>query len=253
MYSASGFTTRSDIGPAREGPSAEVIAYVLLPLSSSFAIYSLITATFFFSYEILLYLSPLFLIRNSHSASEAQARRGEEAEVDPDQFQDPDNEYGLFAGTTYEADDEEADKIYDQVDQNMDARRRARRSVSLPSLTPYLLHPILTCSVWFLWVDREAREEAELAKHRAERPKIQQQFADLKRGLAVVTDAEWESIPEVGNLTRKKRKRNNDERSFVVPDSVMVGDRSKTEYENSLDPMQQEVRFPPPSSLLSVV
>lgn len=86
---------------------------------------------------------------------------------------------------------------------------------------------------------REAREEAELAKHRAERPKLQQQFADLKRGLAVVTDAEWESIPEVGNLTRKKRRR--DERTFVVPDSVIVGDRSKGEYENSLDPMQQEV------------
>lgn len=47
--------------------------------------------------------------------------------MDPDQFQDPDNEYGLFAGTTYEADDEEADKIYEQVDKNMDARRRARR------------------------------------------------------------------------------------------------------------------------------
>ncbi|KAH9949837.1 PRP1 splicing factor, N-terminal-domain-containing protein [Amylocystis lapponica] len=164
---ASGFTTRSDIGPAREGPSAEVVA-------------------------------------------EAQARRGEEAEVDPEQFQDPDNEYGLFAGTTYEADDEEADMIYDQVDHNMDARRRARR---------------------------EALENAELAKHRAERPKIQQQFADLKRGLAVVTDEEWESIPEVGNLTRKKRKR--DERSYVVSDSVIVGDRSKNEYENSLDARQQ--------------
>ena len=60
---------------------------------------------------------------------EAQARRGEEAEVDPDQFQDPDNEYGLFAGTTYEADDEEADRIYEMVDNNMDARRRARRFV----------------------------------------------------------------------------------------------------------------------------
>ncbi|TFY64399.1 hypothetical protein EVG20_g5958 [Dentipellis fragilis] len=165
---ASGFTTRSDIGPAREGPSAEVIA-------------------------------------------EAQARRGEEAEVEPEQFQDPDNEYGLFAGTTYEADDEEADKIYDFVDQNMDARRRARR---------------------------EAREEAEMAKHRAERPKLQQQFADLKRGLSVVTDEEWESIPEVGNLTRKKRRR--DERSFVVPDSVIVGDRGKGEYESSLDARQQE-------------
>jgi pre-mRNA-processing factor 6 len=68
-----------------------------------------------------------------------------------------------------------------------------------------------------------------LAKHRAERPKIQQQFADLKRGLSVVTDEEWENIPEVGNLTRKKRRR--DERSFVVPDSIIVGDRAKTEYE----------------------
>ncbi|KAH8091002.1 PRP1 splicing factor, N-terminal-domain-containing protein [Cristinia sonorae] len=164
---ASGFTTRSDIGPAREGPSAEAVA-------------------------------------------EAQARRGEEAEVDPEQFQDPDNEFGLFAGTTYEADDEEADKIYDLVDQNMDARRRVRR---------------------------EARENEELAKHRAERPKIQQQFADLKRGLSAVTDAEWENIPEVGNLTRKKRKR--DERTFVVPDSVIVGDRAKGEYENSLDDRQQ--------------
>ncbi|KAJ7937298.1 PRP1 splicing factor, N-terminal-domain-containing protein [Mycena leptocephala] len=165
---ASGFTTRSDIGPAREGPSAEVIA-------------------------------------------EAQARRGEEAEVDPDQFQDPDNEYGLFAGTTYEQDDEEADKIYQQVDEAMDARRRARR---------------------------EAQEQIELAKHRAERPKIQQQFADLKRGLSSVTDEEWENIPEVGNLTRKKRRKV--ERSFAVPDSVLVGDRSKNEYENSLDDRQQQ-------------
>ncbi|KAI0291955.1 PRP1 splicing factor, N-terminal-domain-containing protein [Russula brevipes] len=151
---ASGFTTRSDIGPAREGPSAEVIA-------------------------------------------EAQAKRGEEPDVDPDQFQDPDNEYGLFAGTTYEADDEEADKIYEQVDRTMDSRRRARR---------------------------EAREESELAKHRAERPKLQQQFADLKRGLAVVTDSEWENIPT---------KRRREERTFAVPDSIIVGDRAKGEFENS--------------------
>lgn len=87
---------------------------------------------------------------------------------------------------------------------------------------------------------REARENEELAKHRAERPKIQQQFADLKRGLSAVTDEEWESIPEVGNLTRKKRKK--DERSFVVSDSVIVGDRSRTEYETSLDSRQQAVR-----------
>lgn len=50
--------------------------------------------------------------------------------MDPEQFQDPDNEYGLFAGMAYEQDDEEADKIYEQVDQAMDSRRKARRCVS---------------------------------------------------------------------------------------------------------------------------
>jgi hypothetical protein len=45
-------------------------------------------------------LNPVFI------RSEAQARRCEEPDVNPEQFQDPDNEYGLFAGTTYEADDE---------------------------------------------------------------------------------------------------------------------------------------------------
>lgn len=107
------------------------------------------------------------------------------------------------------------------------------------------------CASWLVWrsyliqltfilclIFREAREQAEVAKLRAERPKIQQQFADLKRGLSVVTDEEWEGIPEVGNLTRKKRRR--EERSFAVPDSVIVGDRGKGEYENALDVRQQE-------------
>jgi pre-mRNA-processing factor 6 len=86
---------------------------------------------------------------------------------------------------------------------------------------------------------REAREQAEVAKLRAERPKIQYQFADLKRGLSAVTYEEWDGIPEVGNLTRKKRRRK--ERTYVVPDSIIVGDRTKTEFENSLDPRQQQV------------
>ncbi|KAG5220612.1 Pre-mRNA-splicing factor prp [Salix suchowensis] len=133
---------------------------------------------------------------------------GEEQEVDPEQFQDPDNEYGLFeyglfAGTTYEQDDEEADKIYDQVDAAMDARRKARSDLT-----------------------------QRIGKHENRR--------NLRntRGLSSVTSEEWENIPEVGNLTRRKRRR--DERSFVVPDNVVVGDRAKGEYENSLDPMRQE-------------
>ena len=95
-------------------------------------------------------------------------------------------------------------------------------------------------SILFYYCHREAQEQAELAKLRAERPKIQQHFADLKRALSGLTEAEWD-IPEVGNLTRKKRRR--EERSYVVPDSVLVGGRSTTEYENALDPRQQEVRY----------
>ncbi len=57
-----------------------------------------------------------------------------------------------------------------------------------------------------------------------------------------MTDEEWENIPEVGNLTRKKRRR--DERSFVVPDSIIVGDRSRNGYENALDARQQDVCIP---------
>ena len=65
---------------------------------------------------------------------DAQKKRGEEAEVDPEQYQDPDNEVDLFAGATYEQHDEEADKINDMVDENMDARCRQRRRVfSLPA------------------------------------------------------------------------------------------------------------------------
>ena len=107
----------------------------------------------------------------------------------------------------------------------------------------WLVSILTACpTYWYLFFPpREAQEQAELAKHRAERPKIQQQFADPKRGLSSVTDEEWENIPEVGNLTRKKRRR--EERSFVVPDSVIVGDRGKNEYESSLDSRQQEVLF----------
>ncbi|KAI0249128.1 PRP1 splicing factor, N-terminal-domain-containing protein [Lactifluus subvellereus] len=123
---------------------------------------------------------------------EVQVRGGEEPDADPDRFQDPDNEYGLFAGMTYEADDKEADKIYEQVDRKMDLRRCAR------------------C---------KAREEVE------PRPKLQQQFADLKRRLAVVTTPN-------GRISL-----------------WLTADYAKGEYENSLDPREQEHgRFETPAA-----
>ncbi|WWD17460.1 hypothetical protein CI109_101901 [Kwoniella shandongensis] len=172
---ASGFTTRSDIGPAREGPSADAIA-------------------------------------------EAQAKRGEEV-PDPDALQDPDDERNLFAGTVYEADDEEADRIWDSVDERMDARRKARR---------------------------EAVEAEQAAKERALNPKLQTQFADLKRSLSGLNDADWDAIPEAGNLTGKRRKHNmrmeenQNGRSYAVSDTVLADVAGRNTLLGELDKAQQE-------------
>jgi pre-mRNA-processing factor 6 len=46
---------------------------------------------------------------------------------EPEKDINPDNEVGLFASVPYEADDEEADRIYEAIDRKMDERRKSRR------------------------------------------------------------------------------------------------------------------------------
>ena len=83
---------------------------------------------------------------------------------------------------------------------------------------------------------REAREAQERQDYEANNPKIQQQFADLKRSLASVSDEDWASIPEVGDLTGKNRraKQNLRERFYAVPDSVIAGARDSTQFDTSV-------------------
>ena len=135
--------------------------------------------------------------------------RGEEEEG---RFQDPENETGLFAGAVYEKDDEEADRIWDAVDARMDQRRKKFR---------------------------EARERQEREKLRAEKPQMQAQFADLKRGLSAVTEDEWASLTESGSVTGKRMKaaakreaRNT--RSFAISDTILVGNRDRNAVESAL-------------------
>ncbi|CBQ71009.1 probable pre-mRNA splicing factor prp1 [Sporisorium reilianum SRZ2] len=135
--------------------------------------------------------------------------RGEEEEG---RFQDPENETGLFAGAVYEKDDEEADRIWESVDARMDQRRKKFR---------------------------EAREREEREKLRAEKPQIQAQFADLKRGLSAVTEDEWASLTESGSVTGKRRKaaakreaRNT--RSYAISDTILVGARDRNAVEAAL-------------------
>lgn len=76
------------------------------------------------------------------SAYGVTEKKEEERDEDEDRFQDPDNEVGLFSsGMNYDKEDDEADRIYQEVDEKMDKRRRARRlvhpvssSLPLPSI-----------------------------------------------------------------------------------------------------------------------
>ena len=83
---------------------------------------------------------------------------------------------------------------------------------------------------------REAREAQERKEYEANNPKIQQQFADLKRSLASVSDEDWANIPEVGDLTGKNRrtKQNQRQRFYAVPDSVIAGARDSTQFDTSV-------------------
>jgi pre-mRNA-processing factor 6 len=133
---------------------------------------------------------------------------------DDERYQDPDNERSLFSTAPYEADDEEADNIYAAVEKKMEERRKARR---------------------------EQREREEIERLRKEKPKIQQQFSDLKRGLQTLTEDDWSSIPEVGDLVRRKGGKKIDRmepRYTPTPDSILLANRTSTEYETSLDDKQ---------------
>lgn len=83
---------------------------------------------------------------------------------------------------------------------------------------------------------REAREAQERRDYEANNPKIQQQFADLKRSLASVSDEDWANIPEVGDLTGKNRrtKQNQRQRFYALPDSVIAGARDSTQFETTV-------------------
>ncbi|KAI3539505.1 PRP1 splicing factor [Colletotrichum abscissum] len=170
---ATGFTTRSDLGPAREGPTEDQIKEAVAKRAAQLGLGT-------------------------------DGKKAEEKDDDDDRFKDPDNEVGLFAGGVYDKDDEEADRIWQEVDEKM-ARRRQKQ--------------------------REAREKAEQDEYERKNPKIAQQFADLKRALSTVTDDEWANLPEVGDLTGKNRrsKQTLRQRFYAVPDSVLAAARDSSE------------------------
>lgn len=138
---ATGFTTRSDIGPAKFGAAADggVRLATLLP-------------------ELCAH----------HATQQEAAAAGPRAQPQPEEQQQFDaflgNDAGMFAKSAYgeyDKDDEEADAVWNMVDERMDERRREHR---------------------------EKRLAEEIEKYRLENPKITEQFADLKRKLGTMSE-----------------------------------------------------------------
>lgn len=217
---ATGFTTRSDLGPAREGPTPEQFQAALAQRAQR------------------LGAAP-------PTAYGAGHEKGKEEEEEDERFQDPDNEVGLFASGQFDQEDDEADHIYREVDEKMDRRRKSRRLVHRPPTHPSQKFALFIGSSPVVWTEdrlesfvayREAREQQEREDYERKNPKIQQQFADLKRTLASVSEDQWANLPEVGDLTGKNRraKQNLRQRFYAVPDSVIAGARDSTQFETTV-------------------
>jgi len=158
---ATGFTTRSDIGPAREATDV--------------------------SDE-----------RHQVPVKKKNDDDDDETDLNESNF----DEFAGYGGSLfskhdpYEKDDEEADAIYDAIDDRMDEKRKQYR---------------------------EERFKKEIEKFRQERPKIQQQFSDLKRDLDAVSAEEWNSIPDVGDSrNRKKRLAGLREKYTPISDRILA-------------------------------
>ena len=207
---ATGFTTRSDIGPARPAAGVAVVpsAPVVDPL---------------FGQAPAGYVAGRGrgmgdLARSQGELGEKQmteeADRGDYSESNYDEFAG----YGgaLFASssTPYEEDDAEADQIYDQVDQFMDGRHKRRRETQAL--------------------------EAQKSK-KASRLTITEQFADLKRDLATVSVAEWSNIPEVGDHSLKYKQKNKKETFLPVPDYLLESASQRGALGQSVNPLVQQL------------
>ncbi|CAN0336417.1 unnamed protein product, partial [Ectocarpus sp. 12 AP-2014] len=86
---------------------------------------------------------------------------------------------------------------------------------------------------------KRRREEAQveaMKKEREERPKISDQFADLKGHLAGVSQSEWEAIPDVGDYSLKYKQSKRREIFTPMPDHVIEGARNDAAVVGTMDP-----------------
>ncbi|OAA68061.1 mRNA splicing factor [Niveomyces insectorum RCEF 264] len=175
---ATSFVTRSDLGPAHGGPTDEQMKAAIAKRSQQ--------------------------LQNRTEGKEDTGGGGGGDDENDGRYQDPDNEFGLFAGGIYEKDDEEADRIWQEVDAKIAKRRQKQR---------------------------EVREQAELEEYERQNTKVEAQFADLKRALGTVSEEDWQNLPDVKDMTGKTKRNRQAQRQrfYAVPDTVLAAARDAGE------------------------
>ena len=81
-----------------------------------------------------------------------------------------------------DAEDNEADQVFNKVDEFMDNRRKKKREEKLKEI------------------------EAKINKEKAAKQDLTSQFSDLKKQLASVSRNEWESLPDAPDLVKRTLK-----------------------------------------------
>jgi pre-mRNA-processing factor 6 len=198
---ATGFTTRSDIGPARaaapeHGSRAATDRQNALNNNASSG---LAQKTEFGNapagYRAGAGRGAAAMIGGDKEDQQAAKSGGKEDAVANDSNFDEwqGSTIGLFDDAVYEDDDREADDTYEMIDMRMDERRKRRR---------------------------EDKFKEALAEIHKKTPKIQEQFSSLKRELESVSTEEWEAIPDLG----ERGKADNSREKFTpVPDHILAG------------------------------
>lgn len=112
---------------------------------------------------------------------------------------DDGSDAGILAVGRKTLDDDEADRIYDEIDKRMQRRHRAKPET----------------------------EENGVDLIETGNGTVKHEFTQLKTQLAGISALQWENLPEVGDLTRKnKRQRILDQqlqRSYAAPDMLIAG------------------------------
>jgi len=201
---ATGFTTRSDIGPARySAPEQEQAATAQQQRN-----------------VISFGQAPEGYVPGAGRGTAGFGGKDDVAGEKEEDLGDSNyNEFygyggALFGDTPYEQDDQEADAVWDSVDQRMDGRRKERR---------------------------EALEKEELRKYRAKLPTLHSQFADIKRDLQSLSREDWVSIPDANDISHKKRRVDSMKDRFMpAPDSLLAqAQAEQAGSHNELDTRQQ--------------